>query len=204
MRFNRGDTIIEVMISTAIAALIIVMAITVMNRNLATVQMATEITFARQAVDSQAEALRYLRDEYNTSTDKNNTEWHKIAALADTNNGVSDFGTCMEEDDTGKASLPGTFRPFYINGIAKNNQDIDISTPQYVYYTDPTLYFTYPQSFPSAGSGVWVEVKKGADPAAGSYQSKYLDLHIRACWDPPYESNNVKATIGTIVRLYYE
>lgn len=200
MRFNRGDTIIEVMISTAIAALIIVLAITVMNRNLATVQMATEITFARQAIDGQAEALRYLRDVYNKTdaSNKGSTVWGQILNGIGSNN-ISNFGSCMEESGVGTVGFSdSSLHPFFIDDIAKNDQATETTTPVYA-----ASGFTYPQSFPTPGSGVWVEAKKGAPPV-GEYQSEYLDLHIRACWDPPYESNNIKATIGTIVRLYYE
>lgn len=199
MRLNRGDTIIEVMISTAVAALIIVMAITVMNRNLATVQMATEITFARQAIDGQAEALRYLRDEYNRKVDAGAVAaWTSIINRADSSGTgpISNFGTCINQD----GSFPSD-RSFFIKGVAKNDQTTSTSTPTYS-QASPDL--SYPQSFPTPGSGVWIEVERGGGPAVNPYESYYLDLHIRACWDPPYESNNVKATIGTIVRLYYE
>jgi type II secretory pathway pseudopilin PulG len=197
MRLNRGDTIIEVMISTAVAALIIVMAITVMNRNLATVQMATEITFARQAIDGQAEALRYLRDEYNNGNPTAGAEWDEIIKRATTTAGsgnISEFGTCVNQD----GSLP-LDRSFFIDGIAKNDQTTSTIEPIYSQTSSG-----YPESFPKPGSGVWVEVERGGGPVPNPYESYYLDLHIRACWDPPYESNGVKATIGTIVRLYYE
>lgn len=199
MRSNRGDTIIEVMISTAVAALIIVMAITVMNRNLATVQMATEITFARQAIDGQAEALRYLRDEYNNKGDANAVAaWNSIINRADSNGTgpISNFGDCIDQD----GSLPSN-RSFFIKGVAKNDQTTGTSEPA---YSQASSDLSYPQSFPTPGSGVWVEVERGGGPSVNLYESYYVDLHIRACWDPPYESNSIKATIGTIVRLYYE
>lgn len=54
-------------------------------------------------------------------------------------------------------------------------------------------------TYAKLGEGIWVEAVDGGSSTAG----KYIDFHIRACWDPPF-SSSTKATLGTIVRQYYE
>ncbi len=191
--WQRGDTIIEVMFATAVAALVIITATILMNRSLAQVQLAVEVTFAREAIDSQAEALRYFRDQYTETADDsapNAAEWLKV--LGQQKDQASNFGTCPSNTAT---QYPD--KSLYIAGIAQNDGNFSPGTPGVA-----TSLSQYPATFPKAGEGIWVEAVKGNTQKADS--PKYIDLHIRACWDPPFNSNGIKATLGTIVRLYYE
>ncbi len=63
-RTRRGDTLIEVMFAVGIFGLAAVGTISLMNRGLATAQSTLESTMARQEVDAQAEALRFIHDAY--------------------------------------------------------------------------------------------------------------------------------------------
>ena len=60
----RGDTLIEVMFAVGIFGMVAVGAIGVMNRGLVQAQNSLEITMARTAIDSQAEALRFIHAAY--------------------------------------------------------------------------------------------------------------------------------------------
>jgi len=61
---KRGDTIIEVTLSIAIFALVSVITIQLMNSGLSTSQSSLEITMARNEIDAQAEALRFIHSSY--------------------------------------------------------------------------------------------------------------------------------------------
>lgn len=191
---TRGDTIIEVMFATAVAALMIVLAVILMNRSLAQTQLAVEITFARQAMDSQAEALRYFKDQYAATasdSDPGALPWINVLAR-DTGNPITEFGTCPTRD----TPLPAP-SAFYINGLG-GNEDTVISSLTSINpsVTSGAANFTFPDTFARAGNGVWVEAKRSND-------NTYADFHIRACWNPPFDSSE-NATLGTVVRLYYQ
>src|SRR5262245_49800310 len=83
---NRGDTLVEVLVSVAILGLVIIGAVTLMSRGLAAAQTALEHSQVRLLVSGQYEMLRQLRDEY--VRDPNSTAgqlWHSIVAASNTN-----------------------------------------------------------------------------------------------------------------------
>lgn len=61
---KRGDTLVEVMFSITIFALIAVMTVNLMNMGISTVQSSLETTMARNEIDAQAEALRFIQNSY--------------------------------------------------------------------------------------------------------------------------------------------
>lgn len=61
---RRGDTILEVTIAITIFCLISIIGISLMNRDLSTIQGTLELETARNEVDAQAEALRFIHNSY--------------------------------------------------------------------------------------------------------------------------------------------
>ena len=61
---KHGDTIVEVCICITIFALVAIVNIGLMNNGLNTAQRTLEVTMARTAMDSQAEALRFIHNNY--------------------------------------------------------------------------------------------------------------------------------------------
>lgn len=188
---QRGDTLTEVMFATAVAALAIVVALTAMNRSFAQTQLSVETTFVRQSIDAEAEFLRYARDQYNSQPDgAAGALWRNIVAQADdnTDGAASTFGTCYDPASGSNGGLPND--SFFITN--------DLNTPALVKVYTVTAADFSPDPFARVGRGIWIEAVKGGNPIRSL---KYLDLHIRACWEPPYSGPN--ATLGTIIRLYY-
>jgi len=64
VRILRGDTIIEVAFAIAIFSLVSIISINVMNAGLSSAQTSMEVASARNEIDSQAEALRYIQDAF--------------------------------------------------------------------------------------------------------------------------------------------
>ena len=61
---KKGDTIIEVTFAISVFSLISVISMQVMDRNLATIQGTLELEMARNEIDAQAEALRFIQNSY--------------------------------------------------------------------------------------------------------------------------------------------
>lgn len=187
---QRGDTLTEVMFATAVAALVIVLSLAAMNRSFAETQMSVETTFVRQSIESEAELLRFLRDEYKSDPGSDNGKaWKEIVAQAKPS--ASSFGTCYNKDTAQAINLPQ--KSFFVDMAITDDKTID-SVALHTNGSD----FQRPQTFADIGNGLWVEAVKGHENKGVTY----LDLHIRACWEPPY--SGPEATLGTIVRLYYE
>lgn len=60
----RGDTIIEVILALTIFSLVTVITITMMNLGIANAENALEVTTARNELNAQAEALRFIHSSY--------------------------------------------------------------------------------------------------------------------------------------------
>lgn len=185
----RGDTIIEIMFATAIASLVIVLALAVMNRSFAQVQMSVETTFVRQSIDSQAEVIRYARDAYLLDQTVNSggpKVWRDIITTKATTIDPSSFGTCTP---------PGS--AFFINRKPASDDPSDDAVN--IDNLSVSSSYTAAETFARIGQGIWVEAVKGG--VVGGPQ--FIDFHIRACWEPPFAGSQ-NATLGTIVRLYTE
>ncbi len=61
---KRGDTIIEVMLAFAVFALIAVLSVSMMNMGLSTGERSLELVTARNELNAQAEALRFIHSSY--------------------------------------------------------------------------------------------------------------------------------------------
>mgnify|MGYP000900434346 FL=1 len=186
-KHQNGDTLIEVMFATAIAALLIIIALSAMNRSLSQIQMAVESTFVRQSIDSEAEVIRFIRDAYmdnRSATSGSAYLWKTIPKKAN----ASIFGEC---------SMDNVSNEFVIKGV--DSSDATFSEGTGIKGLSLNTSVGSSITYAKLGEGIWVEAVDGGSSTAG----KYIDFHIRACWDPPF-SSSTKATLGTIVRQYYE
>ncbi len=137
---------VEVLFATATASLLIVITLVIMNRNLAQIQMSSETTFVRQAIDSQAEVLRYMRDQYTDnpgaelkadSTPTFSKLWKDMVDSSRPGTHAqataTDFGTC-QPDDTGTITAPATSTAFFIDhvtaGSSSSNAEADAADVQ--------------------------------------------------------------------------
>jgi len=85
---RRGDTLIEVMLSISIFAVVALLSINLMNDGINTAQRTLEVAMARNEIDAQAEALRFIHHSYvaerQMTTDESNFSylWNKIVKKA--------------------------------------------------------------------------------------------------------------------------
>lgn len=194
---RRGDTLIEVLFAVTIFSLVAVGSLSIMNQGSATAQRALEITMASQEIDSQAQTLRFLNSSYIAAYQPGITyppstpagEWSAMLAALQTQ--ASAFGAT----GTDCPSLPvgsfilDTHNAAYVN--PSGGALVPANTYAQVTYTTIGGHDTLTQA-----QGVWIEAV--LSPPAVTV--KYIDFHVRACWDSPGQSAPV--TLGTIVRLY--
>ena len=63
-KLRRGDTVIEVIIAITVFCLVAILSITLMNSGLSTAQGSLELIMARNEIDAQAEALRFIQNSF--------------------------------------------------------------------------------------------------------------------------------------------
>ena len=192
---ERGDTIIEVIFAMTIFALVAVSTLSVMNQGMNAAQRSLEITLVRQQIDAQAEALRYIRDTYTVSPSR----WNSLVS-AQGQASASTYGLSGNS-----CSLPsgGGYKPFILNA---RTAEVSLVAPTVATAAGPG-YPPFPQVVYGAGSvvdkayGIWIEaVPSGPLPSNATEPQRYIDFHIRTCWDGP--GNSVPMTLGTIIRLF--
>ena len=134
----------------------------------------------RAQIDTQAELLRYVHGRYTTQYPAADSVWSAILGKVKSPAGLTPFGQCSASGSSGQFFLTE-------NGMVSSN--IQESAP-----ASGTLP-PYAQVYGSQAYGLWIEAVRG-----GSVSPRYIDFHIRACWDGA--GSTVPVTLGTIVRLY--
>lgn len=76
-KIKHGDTIVEVCICVSIFALVCIFTVGLMNNGLNTAQRTLEVTMARTTIDSQAEALRFIHNNYLSERNSNSSAQFK-------------------------------------------------------------------------------------------------------------------------------
>lgn len=200
-RYQRGDTIVEVLFAVAIFSLVAVGAFSLVNQGVATSQRSLESTLVRQEMDSQAETLRFMHNAYTSAYRDGITfdaadrtpaaNWSRLIDYVKTSDieQASRFGTCPDPTRYSDSMPDGSFfvNPVTSRYVSDRNA---MQEPQ-----------TWAQIDVSDGhevsNGIWVEGVSSNSPGSSV---GYIDFHIRACWDAPGLSTPM--TLGTIVRLY--
>ena len=214
---KRGDTLIEVILAVGIFSMVAVAVLAVMNGGASSAQLSLEATLAREEVDTQAEALRFVHSSYiaekiSSTNGKYTTLWNAIVGKAS-----SDSGANAEFSPAECASLYGdtgeSKNGFIINtrglgaidtmtdtsGIVEPKEKLIQTTtyPRLVYddYNDTLVNNGESTNLVNA-EGIYIVAVKGENEG-GSL--KYYDFYIRTCWYGSGES--AASTIYTLVRL---
>lgn len=75
---KRGDTLIEVMLAVGIFSMVAVAVVAVMSGGTSSAQTALETTLAREEIDAQAEALRFIQSSYIAEKGSENHNFEKL------------------------------------------------------------------------------------------------------------------------------
>ena len=212
---RRGDTLIEVILAVGIFSMVAVAVLAVMNGGASSAQLSLEATLAREEVDTQAEALRFIHSSYiaekiSHANGKYTALWNAIVGEAS-----SDSGAYAEFSPAECANLYGddgeSRNGFIINTrglgsidsmadvddvIGSGNKLVQTTTyPRLIYGDyDDTLVNNGGSTNLENAEGIYVVAVKGED-----ISSTYYDFYIRTCWYGSGES--AASTIYTLVRL---
>ena len=182
---QRGDTLVEVMLSMALLGLVSVGVFSVMQRGVGLAQNALERSQTRTEISAQAEMLNYLRDQYATAVAKGSSTtiypmnvWASIKtrALANRNTAPTSVSDCSTTAPT----------------IMANSFVIDISSG-----TIALTPFTTASYAP--GNTIWVE-PVGSPASANPAFQNYIDLYIKTCYASSF--GGAPQLMSTVVRLY--
>lgn len=187
-KFNRGDTLVEVLLGVTIFSLVAVIALETMNRGMAIAQYSLETTLVRQQVDAQAEMLRYAHDMKNDTWKKLVDNNSVSVSAVNGNEGNLGVEKCPDDFSTKEFALAAT--PSLASKISILNNPGDYKAAETYARIDSDTKKTY---------GISVRLVKPST-ATGSRDSNKYDAYIKACWMPV--GSKMPATIGTIVRLY--
>ena len=226
--FKKGDTLIEVCIAIGIFSLIAIGVAAVMSSGTAGSQTALETTLAREEIDTQAEALRFIHDSYMSSNNYESnayTEiWNKIKAQAingktAADNKITQFSpeTCDSLYDKNNG-LNNVYKQkgFIINVKEMDNPDnvlirADNAATEKVFKpttTYPRLIYnnTNNSNTLSYAEGLYViavrdsGTKMVVEGSTPTSTEAFYDFYIRSCW---YGTDSERPTaISTVIRLY--
>lgn len=209
-----GDTLIEVTLAIGIFSLIAVGVVSVVSGSTSRAQVALEQTLAREEIDSQAEALRFIQSSYvNSKTfseDPDNSDytdiWHTITAHAKTKMQVTDDilkfqpSTCAEIYEGNNLSNQGAFILNTRRLSSLNTEDVVIfAKDSKVFYESPT----YPHII--YGASADDDPLLEGDMDADSSMTRAEGIYIVAVKDPD-STNIVNGDDSTISKTaaYYD
>ena len=174
---SRGDTIVEVMVAFTIFAMAAVAAVAIMNRGIAMAQRSLEITLVRQQIDSQADMLRYVRDN-------NSPAWGQVMdAASHQPPQTNTLQACPQSTD----ELTGG--TFYLQPSASSISSVPLRGGASHQYSPAETYARFDEN---RSYGMWVQPVQ--------IDTNTYDMYINACWDTV--GSDMPVMLRTIVRLY--
>ncbi|NCU30250.1 prepilin-type N-terminal cleavage/methylation domain-containing protein [Candidatus Saccharibacteria bacterium] len=193
---QRGDTLIEVMLAITIAAVVVVMIMTLMNAGLSSLQNSIERSQVRSSMQGQISALQYIRDDYmaTSGTGVTGDSWESVTnpsppplgylnSVGSSPISISDTTTISDCESKVQTTA------FYV--------DTSVSSPVKIEKYTGTILGTLPIAQP--GEHMWIEsyppgiVLDSIVPGA-------VDIVVHACWEPLGGGALKHET--TVVRLY--
>ncbi len=229
MKKRAGDTLVEVALAVGIFSMIAITVVAVMVSSTSSAQTALETTLAREEIDTQAEALRFIHSAYledeDSGYDTYSKIWKDIANIAIIPNpdGTNEYlnyppSTCQEvlESDVFKE------HGFVIDPHALRNNPVKALVRYKYNSTKFTIASTYPHLIytendelvdeDSADSnlyraeGIYVIAVKDSDTTQivnsvnPTKSSGFYDFYIRTCWYGA--GSKAPSVISTVIRLY--
>ena len=186
-QYQRGDTIIEMVMAFAIFAIAAIGTLTVLNKGVATTQRNLEITLVREQIDSQAEMIRYA---HNTQS----PAWDAMIASSS----LVATPLALDKSCTATSAITnGFFLQPNINTANPSNTQFTRKGIASTTFKRPDTYAKIDYTGAAAvSSGIWVQATRAQQ---GGSVSAY-DFYIHACWDSAGLATPM--TLGTIVRVY--
>jgi len=190
--FQRGDTIIEVLLAVTVFSLVSVGSMAIMNRSANTAQQAIEITLVRQQIDAQVEALRAAHQAYSrllTQEERDSSMWVRLTSSTATP--ITPTEGCPKQEEL------RFHRAFIMNPQSASMLTTDDNALVSM-LSEGAPVFPQFDSETGVGYGLWIEPTRVS--ADNSAISDAYNFRVRACWFGPGMSTPMN--LETIVRLY--
>lgn len=181
-RSEAGDTLVEVLIATAILGMAVVGALSAMSFGQGIALNAIERTTVQGLMNSQLSYVRYARDMKIQSKLAPLPLWDDLVVRAS--------GAAVP------TAICNGSRPMFRSNMFYIKDFTTIAPPQVVNY--PMAGGGVPKSaatVPSPGDGMWIEAVSG-----GTAPTAYIDFYVKACWSP--SSGTTMQESRTVMRLY--
>lgn len=207
----KGDTLVEVALAVGIFSMVAIAVVSVVNATTSSAQGALEMTLAREGVDAQAEALRFIQTNAAAGDVYYVGLWNEIAAGA-VETVSEEVGSCGEilngafivnvRGLNGANTDDGSSENAIISDASKFREAV--TYPRIVYENEESLLNTGNAKV-EAAEGIYVVAVKDNDTTivvtdgGTTKKSAYYDFYIRTCWYPTGATR--PSTISTIVRL---
>ncbi|MCL2002138.1 hypothetical protein FWG76_01900 [Candidatus Saccharibacteria bacterium] len=223
----KGETIVEVMFAVAIFGAVAMVAIQMMNRGSVVAQAAVEAQQARNEMDAQASAIKFIHDGFLAEREHHNSAntdppsrqfeelWNLITSSARTAAPpYHDNDTCtdvMSNDEpfygnqafiiNTRALRPRGAPGYDASNIVRRPSDTSfIVAPIYprLVFTGDDVTLTETAIFDDVSSVEGLQVFAIESNKRINGQPEYYDFHIRACWRPAGQLRDSK--LSTITR----
>lgn len=226
---KKGDTLIEVALAVGIFSMVAIAIVSIMNSGSSNSQTALETTLAREEIDSQAEAIRFIHAAYIADRGNNNSPyvktWKDITTGAISGGSLS---SVLEYAPTNCGDIYQASNANFQNAFIINTRNLGADNPNAVVIkaknsastfqaagTYPRLLFsgdsanlfsTAQNTNLSRAEGIFDIVVRDVDGTTiigsdGSDEKPaYFDFYIRTCWYGA--GSDTPSTISTVIRLY--
>ena len=210
---KRGDTIIEVLLASAVFGFIAVLTVTLMNSGLRTAQANLQLTMARNEVNAQAEALRYIHNAYTNSPgsgtgNSSTTAWNQYKELWETV--VSGVTSSYTRADDGLSCSEVYAEEINSSSFVLNTAALELGSSNTVFRnSSANSAFATTDSFPFlqfdsnndviGAYGIWINVVSGGETNSNR-DPQYYEFYISACWDSV--GTTAPTRLDTVLRLY--
>lgn len=178
MRHESGDTLVEVLIATAILGAAVVAGLGIMNFGFGVILNSIERTQVQASVNSQLSLIQYARDAYVRAGRQGTVPGGPAVWQAILDNTTATYSNSVCNGSGGPATAVGN-KPFYVNDDGS------------AYTAGVPASAT---SVPAAGNGLWVEAVRPTP------STNYIDFYVKACWTPAAGSNHQESR--SAMRLY--
>lgn len=220
-QFKQGDTIVEVLFAIAIFSFVAMVMMDVMQRGSLAAQMSLEITLARNAMNSQAEAVRFVnaaiharvREQEAGQGNVYTETWNEMISHK---GAVSDWNAMIVDQGGRKVcrDIPSNAFVLDIKNLSSGQQAVKSGNVNLVradvfprlLYADYTGSLTQSEKEQNVivdnkrfdkSEGIWMEVEEVGDM---NKTTTAYDFHIRSCWIGSGQLS--PTTQGTIVRVH--
>lgn len=191
---KRGETLIEVVLSFAILAVVLTASYILTNRASRITQAASERTEAANLIRAQAEILKALATADRIATPE-------VDVTQPWDNLVQNIAALESSLPTGVTSTCDT-----AGGVTTRNSNNSLVSPR-AFWFDPAGQYQelsaatdMPQKYdPDLPYSIWIEAVRTTSGSLVSSQDEYVDFHVFACWQRL--GNGVVESTGLVERI---